>query len=45
MYGNRKGLFHTRNKERLDNLNSLLARDRHGRVAIHYSTFYYATTF
>ncbi len=29
MYGNRKSLFHTRNEERLDNLNSLLARNRH----------------
>ncbi len=29
MYGYRKGLFHTRNEERLDNLNSLLARNRH----------------
>lgn len=29
MYGNRKGLFHTRKEKRFDNLSSLLARNRH----------------
>ena len=42
MYGNRKSLLHTRNKERLDSFNLFLARNRHSLGAIHYSTFYYA---
>lgn len=44
MYGNRKSLFHTRNKQRIEFLNLFLARNRHGSEAIHYSTFYYAET-